>query len=61
MNWAPKYTTSNKLLSTIHEIGESLGELKSFHLSDQDLAKLEIEARELSSYASTALRVTLGL
>lgn len=55
MNWIPKYTISNKLLSTIREIGESLGELKSFHLSDQDLAKLEIEARELSSYASTSI------
>lgn len=51
----PKYTISNELLSTIREIGESLGELKAFHLSDQDLAKLEIEARELSSYASTSI------
>lgn len=32
-----------------------MGELKSFRLSDQDLAKLEIEARELSSYASTSI------
>jgi len=55
MSWTPKYTISNKLLSTIREIGESLGELKSFHLTDQDLAKLEIEARELSSYASTSI------
>jgi Fic family protein len=55
MNWIPKYTISDRLLLTIREIGESLGELKSFHLSDQDLAKLEIEARELSSYASTSI------
>ena len=55
MSWIPKYTISNKLLSTIREIGESLGELKAFHLSDQDLAKLEVEARELSSYASTSI------
>jgi Fic family protein len=55
MNWAPKYTISNRLLSTIREIGELLGELKSFHLTDQDLAELEIEARELSSYASTSI------
>ena len=55
MNWTPNYTISNKLLSTIREIGESLGELKSFHLSDQDLAELVIEARELSSYASTSI------
>ena len=55
MNWTPKYTITNKLLITIREIGESLGELKSFHPSDQDLAELEIEARELSSYASTSI------
>jgi len=55
MTWIPKYIISNKLLVTIREIGESLGELKSFHLTDQDLAKLEIEARELSSYASTSI------
>jgi Fic family protein len=55
MLWTPKYTISNTLLSTVREIGESLGELKSLHLSDQDLAKLEIEARELSSYASTGI------
>lgn len=55
MSWTPEYTISDKLLSTIREIGESLGELKSFHLSNQDLAKLEIEARELSSYASTSI------
>lgn len=55
MSWIPKYTISNKLLSTIREIGESLGELKSFYLSDQDLAKLEIDARALSSYASTSI------
>jgi len=55
MSWMPNYMISNKLLRTIREIGESLGELKSFHLSDQDLAKLEIEARELSSYASTSI------
>lgn len=39
----------------MREIGESLGELKSLHLSDQDFTKLEIEARELSSYASTSI------
>ena len=55
MAWAPNYTISNKLLLTIREIGESLGELKSYHLTDQDLAKLELEARELSSYASTSI------
>lgn len=55
MSWTPKYNISNKLLSTIREIGESLGELRSFHLTNQDLAKLEIEARELSSYASTSI------
>jgi len=55
MSWTPKYTISNKLLLTIREIGESLGELKSFSLSDQQLARLELEARELSTYASTSI------
>ena len=55
MSWIPKYTISNKLLLTIREIGESLGEIKSYSLSDQELARLEIEARESSSYASTSI------
>ena len=55
MAWIPKYTISNKLLVTIREIGESLGELKSFHLTDGEMAKLEIEAGALSSYASTSI------
>jgi Fic family protein len=55
MLWIPKYTISNKLLFTIREIGESLGEIKSYSLNDQELTRLEIEARELSSYASTSI------
>jgi Fic family protein len=55
MSWIPKYTISNRLLLTIREIGESLGEIKSYSLSNQQLARLEIEARELSSYASTSI------
>jgi hypothetical protein len=48
MIWTPEYTISNKLFSTIREIGELLGELRSFHLSDQDLARLEVEARDMN-------------
>jgi len=55
MSWKPKYIISDKLLFTIREIGESLGEIKSLVLSDQALAKLEFDARELSSYASTSI------
>lgn len=55
MSWKPKYTISNKLLLTIREIGESQGEIKTFRLSDQELAKLELDASELSSYASTSI------
>lgn len=55
MSWQPAYTISNKLLFTIREIGESLGEIKAFRLSDKMLAKLELNARELSSYASTSI------
>lgn len=55
MSWHPKYTFSNKLLLTIREIGESIGEIKSLRLTDTALAKLELSARELSSYASTSI------
>ncbi|ODS22513.1 hypothetical protein AB835_13815 [Candidatus Endobugula sertula] len=55
MTWQPQYTISNKLLLTIREIGESIGEIKAKHLSHKTLAKLELSARELSSYASTSI------
>lgn len=55
MTWQPQYTISNKLLRTIREIGESIGEIKAQHLTHTTLAKLELNARELSSYASTSI------
>ncbi len=55
MSWHPKYTISDKLLLTIREIGESIGEIKTLHLTDTALAKLELNARALSSYASTSI------
>jgi Fic family protein len=55
MIWKPNYTISDKLLFTIREIGESMGEVKSFSLTGKALAKLELEARELSSFASTSI------
>jgi len=55
MTWQPKYTITNKLLFTIREIGEAIGELKSFDLTTSALAELGIDARELSTYASTSI------
>ena len=55
MTWQPQYTITNKLLLTIREIGESIGEIKAQHLTRTTLAKLELSARELSSYASTSI------
>ncbi len=55
MSWNPKYTISNKLLLTIRKIGESIGEIGALHLTGTTLAKLELSARELSSYASTSI------
>lgn len=55
MTWNPRYTISNKLLITIREIGESIGEIKAQNLTHATLAKLELNARELSSYASTSI------
>ena len=55
MSWQPKYTITDKLLFTIREIGEAIGQLKSIDLTANTLAKLEIEARELSTFASTSI------
>lgn len=55
MKWQPQYTISNKLLLTIREIGESIGEIRAQHLTHTALAELELNARELSSYASTSI------
>jgi Fic family protein len=53
--WQPKYSIHNRLLRTIREIGETIGTIKSRHLSSSRLARLEIDARALSSYASTSI------
>lgn len=55
MNWKPQYTITDKLLFIIREIGQAIGEIKSFPLSEKTFAKLEIKARELSTYASTSI------
>lgn len=55
MTWYPQYTISNKLLLTIRQIGESIGEIRARRLTPAALAELEINARELSSYASTSI------
>lgn len=55
MSWKPKYTITDKLLFTMREIGEAIGEIKSFGMTQKTLARLELEARELSSYASTSI------
>ena len=39
----------------MREIGEAIGEIKSLRLTKKTLAKLELEAMELSSYASTSI------
>lgn len=55
MNWTPKYTITNKLLLLIRQIGEAMGEIRNSGISTSQLAKLEYQARELSSYASTSI------
>lgn len=55
MTWQPKYRISNRLLLTIREVGESIGEVRAQSLAPNTLAKLELSARELSSYASTSI------
>jgi Fic family protein len=55
MPWKPNYTITDKLLFMIRQIGEAMGEIKSFRLSGKALAKLSLDARELSSFASTSI------
>ena len=55
MTWKPKYTITDKLVFTIREIGEAMGSIKGFNLTGKTLAKLELDARELSSFASTSI------
>ena len=55
MNWQPKYQITDRLLSTIRQIGEVLGEIKGYRLGPGVLAELEAEARVLSTHASTSI------
>jgi len=53
--WKPHYTITDKLLYTIRQIAEIMGEIRHVALADSALAKLEHEARTLSSFASTSI------
>jgi Fic family protein len=50
-----KYTITDKILSTIRQITESIGEIKSSNITSNNLVKLERQARALSSFASTSI------
>jgi len=52
---SPKYQIRNRLLKTIREIGETLAIIKTRRLSAPAIAKLTLDARSLSSYASTSI------
>lgn len=55
MIWIPNYQIRPRLLRTIREIGEALGSIQAQGLSEPALARLAIEARSLSSFASTSI------
>jgi len=55
MSWKPKYTNMDKLLYTIHQIGEAIGEIRSFRFQSGTVALLESQDRELSTYAFTSI------
>ena len=55
MSWQPKYTITNKLIVTMRRIGETIGEINTMALSLNMLARLEREARELATHASTSI------
>ena len=51
----PKYKITNKILTDIKQIGEVIGILKSTNINSNNLVKLQIEARALSTYASVSI------
>ncbi len=53
--WNPKYTIGNRLLRTIREIGEVLGEIRNHPISNARFSSLVTEARALSTFASTSI------
>ncbi len=55
MSWQPKFTITNRLLATMRRIGEAIGEIKALGLGPAALARLELEARALSTHASTSI------
>lgn len=56
MSWPLKYTITNRLASTIRLIGETIAEVRQAGLTDNTFARLEHQARELSSFASTSIK-----
>lgn len=55
MEWRPKYTVTDRLIFAIRRIGEAIGEIRGMGLTPSLLARLEMEARALSSHASTSI------
>ncbi len=55
MKWRPKYTITDRLIVTMRRIGESIGEITTLGLSPNVFARLELEAREFSTHASTSI------
>ena len=55
MLWKPKYRITDKLILTIRQIGETIGEIRVYKMTSKILRNLEIDARELSSFASTSI------
>jgi Fic family protein len=53
--WTPKYIIRNRLLRSIREIGQTLGTINAAQLSAPALARLALEARSLSTFASTSI------
>lgn len=53
--WVPNYTIRPRLLRIIRKIGEALGSIRAGQLNEPKRQWLTLEARALSSYASTSI------
>ena len=55
MSWSPHYTIRPQLLRTIRSIGEAIGYIQASRLSANAIELLSLDARALSSFASTSI------
>lgn len=55
MSWQPNYTVTDRLIFTMRRIGEIIGGFSALEIGAEAMALLEVEARAVSTHASTSI------